>query len=212
MRKAFEPLALVRSPIISTLASCLNGTAWYSDDTPGSGRGRRGTGAVSATASASCRMCSPVVPQHPPTSPTPNSRMKPVSASTSASGPSGYTAPSGPSSGRPAFGITDSGTRACLASCRRCSLISAGPVAQLSPMTSMPSGSSAASAAPTSVPSSIVPVVSTVIEARIGTCRPSAAIARFAPMIDAFVCRMSWVVSTITASAPPASSPRTSSW
>ena len=45
---------------------------------------------------------------------------------------------------------------------RRCSLISAGPVAQLRPIRSMPSGSSAVSAAPISEPSSIVPVVSTV--------------------------------------------------
>ena len=37
-----------------------------------------------------------------------------------------------------------------------------GPVAQLSPMKSMPSGSRAVSAAPISVPSSMVPVVSTV--------------------------------------------------
>ena len=45
---------------------------------------------------------------------------------------------------------------------RKCSLISAGPVAQFKPIKSIPSGSSAFKAAPISDPMSIVPVVSTV--------------------------------------------------
>ena len=121
---------------------------------------------------------------------------------------SGYSAPCLPSTGSPAFGITDSGIRACLASVRRCSLISAGPVAQLSPMRSTPSGSSAVSAAPISLPSSIVPVVSTVTWATIGMRRPSARIASWSPSTAALACRRSWHVSTTSASLPPAISPR----
>jgi hypothetical protein len=60
------------------------------------------------------------------------------------------------------LGITESGTLACSDSTRRCSLISAGPVAQFIPIRSMPSGSSAVSAAPISEPTSMVPVCSTV--------------------------------------------------
>jgi hypothetical protein len=112
---------------------------------------------------------------------------------------SGYSAPRGPSRGSPAFGITDSGTRACLASVRRCSLISAGPVAQLSPIRSTPSGSIAVSAAPISLPSSIVPVVSTVTWVITGTRRPSASIARRRPNTAALTCSRSWQVSTTSA-------------
>ena len=52
--------------------------------------------------------------------------------------------------------------RLCWERWRRCSLISAGPVAQLMPMTSSCSGSMAASAAPISVPGSMRPVSSMV--------------------------------------------------
>ena len=131
-------------------------------------------------------MCSGVVPQHPPTSDNPNSLTNPASASASSSGRSGYTAPSGPSTGRPALGITDTGSLEWRDRYRRCSLISAGPVAQFSPMTSTPSGSIAVSAAPISLPSSIVPVVSTVTWVMIGMCRPARAIARRAPSTAAF--------------------------
>ena len=74
--------------------------------------------------------------------------------------------------GSPALGITDTGSVRCLDRCRRCSLISAGPVAQLRPIMSIPSGSSAVSAAPISLPSSMVPVVSTVTWVMIGIRRP----------------------------------------
>ena len=98
--------------------------------------------------------------------------------------------------------------RACLASVRRCSLISAGPVAQFRPMRSTPSGSIAVSAAPISLPSSIVPVVSTVTWVMIGTRRPSARIAALRPSTAALTCSRSWQVSTTSASLPPAISPR----
>ena len=163
-----EPLAFVRSPIISTEASWANGVAVYSEDTDGSKVTLRSARRMSATASATLRMCSGVVPQQPPTSESPNSLTNPDSASASSSGVSGYSAPLAPSTGSPAFGITDTGMRAWRDRWRRCSLISAGPVAQFRPIMSMPSGSTAVSAAPISLPSSIVPVVSTVTWAMTG--------------------------------------------
>ncbi len=51
-----------------------------------------------------------------------------------------------PSTGRPALGMHITGMWANLERCRRCSLIRSGPVAQLRPIMSMPSGSSVVSA------------------------------------------------------------------
>ena len=73
-----EPLAFVRSPIIRMLASCWNGTAVYSEATPGSCTGLALGLVDQTTASATCRMCSGVVPQQPPTRPSPNSVTKPL--------------------------------------------------------------------------------------------------------------------------------------
>jgi len=67
----------------------------------------------------------------------------------------------------------------------------AGPVAQFSPMTSRPSGSSAARAAPISLPSSMAPVVSMVTEAISTTCAPAADIARLVPITAALACSRS---------------------
>ena len=156
-------------------------------------------------------MCSGVVPQQPPTKLSPNSPTKPDRASASSSGVSGYSAPFLPSTGRPAFGITETGIVECRDRCRRCSLISAGPVAQFRPIMSMPSGSSAVSAAPISDPSSIVPVVSTVTCTMIGIRRSSSSIAMWQPRTAALDCRMSWQVSMRKASAPPSSMPRAAS-
>ena len=91
---------------------------------------------------------------------------------------------------------------------RRCSLISDGPVAQLRPMTSGCSGSTAASAAPISVPGSMRPVSSIVTWPWIGTSRPAAAMARRQPITAAFrPSRSNWV-SMRSRSTPPSSSPR----
>ena len=73
----------------------------------------------------------------------------------------------------------------------------------------MPSGSRAVSAAPISLPSSMVPVVSTVTWHISGASEPADFSARLAPMIAALACRRSWAVSTRTACTPPASIPRT---
>ncbi len=77
---------------------------------------------------------------------------------------------------------------------------------------SMPSGSSAVSAAPISEPSSMVPVVSKAIDTSSGTWTPVASMARRAPTTAALVCSRSWVVSTIRASAPPPSRPSALAW
>ena len=87
---------------------------------------------TSATACATCRMCSGVVPQQPPTNSRPNPPTKPLRASASSSGVGGYSSTVGAQHGQPAFGITDTGT-GMLDRYRRCSLISAGPVAQFRP-------------------------------------------------------------------------------
>lgn len=137
--------------------------------------------------------------------------MKPASASANSSGSNGYSAPLAPSTGNPALGITDTGMRACRDRWRRCSLISAGPVAQFKPIMSTPSGSTAVNAAPISLPSSMVPVVSTVTWANTGMCRPARVIARRDPNTAAFSCSRSWQVSTRMASAPPSSMPSAAS-
>ena len=72
----------------------------------------------------------------------------------------------------------DSGIIALSQSWRSGSYISTGPVAQLRPMTSMPSGLSAVIAAPISVPGSIRPVSSMVTCAWMGTIRPWRTMAR----------------------------------
>ena len=76
----------------------------------------------------------------------------------------------------------------------------------------MPSGSSAVKAAPISVPSSIVPVVSTVTWHINGASDPASVKARRAPITAALACSRSWVVSTRIACTPPASIPRTWVW
>lgn len=58
----------------------------------------------------------------------------------------------------------------------------------------------------------MVPVVSKAIETSSGTRTPVASIARCAPSTEDFVCSRSWVVSTISASAPPASRPSALAW
>jgi hypothetical protein len=92
--------------------------------------------------------------------------------------------------------------------CRRCSCISEGPVAQLRPKTSGLSAPRATSAAPISVPSSIVPVCSIVTWSWIGTVRPTAAIARRAPMTAALAASRSKWVSVMSRSTPPSIRPR----
>ena len=75
--------------------------------------------------------------------------------------------------GRPAFGSTDTRRDEFSPRKRTCSCIRSGPVAQLKPMTSTSSASSAGRAAAISVPMSMVPVVSIVTCVMIGTSRPA---------------------------------------
>ncbi len=77
------------------------------------------------------------------------------------------------------------GTRLADERWRSASLISTGPVAQLRPTTSTCMASSTVSAAPISVPGSMRPVSSIVTWVCSGTCRPSATMARRAPLTAA---------------------------
>ena len=85
-------------------------------------------------------------------------------------------------------------------------------MAQFSPIMSMPSGSSAVSAAPISLPSSIAPVVSIVTCAMTSASGASSATARLAPTMAALACSRSWQVSMISASAPPRNRPSALAW
>ena len=73
----------------------------------------------------------------------------------------------------------------------RCSLISAGPVAQFMPMRSTSKAASELSAAPISEPSNIVPVVSTVTWAINTMSRSHFSRAARAPLTAALACRRS---------------------
>ena len=91
---------------------------------------------------------------------------------------------------------------------RIASRMSSGPVEQLRPIASTSSASSVASAELMSVPSSILPPCgSSEMLHWIGIARPESAHARRTPNTAALSSRMSWVVSMITRSTPPASSP-----
>ncbi len=206
-RNALDPLALVRSPIARNDASWCRSVCEYRLATPFSRTGWRSTTGRARTASTTRRRCSGVVPQHPPTSPRPNSPTNCVCAAASSSGVSGYVAPFGPSTGRPALGMHVTGISACRDRWRRCSLISAGPVAQLRPIASTSSACSVVSAAPISEPMSMVPVVSTVTCTITGTSRPTSRIALRDPVTAAFAWSRSWLVSTRIASTPPSSRP-----
>ncbi len=203
-----EPWLLTRSPTSVGRGSCTRAVAAIMPlSRAGRGAGRVG-GTTPATRSASTAMCSGVVPQQPPTMPTPKRSTNSPSVCASSAGDSGKTvSPSGPWIGSPAFGMQWTGIGACSPRKRIASRMSPGPVEQFRPMTSTRSASSVVSAASTSVPSSIVPLAgSSETETWIGTVRPAAAIARRAPKIAAFASRMSCTVSMISRSTPPSSS------
>ncbi len=105
--------------------------------------------------------------------------------------------------GKPALGRQVTGMPAWPVRWRSGSNISAGPVAQLSPMRSTSIASRAQRAAPISVPGSMVPVSSIVTWVWMGTERPSAAMARRAPLMAALAWSRSNTVSTTIRSTPP---------
>ncbi len=85
--------------------------------------------------------------------------------------------------------------------------MSSGPVEQLSPITSTFNASSVVSTAEMSVPSSILPPFgSSETETWIGTLLPVSSKAARAPRIAALASRMSWTVSIMIRSTPPATS------
>ena len=203
-----DPWLLTRSPISVGRGSCASGVAAIIPLTRGARGAGRGGGTTPATRVASTAMCSGVVPQHPPTMPTPKRSANSPSVSASSAGDSGNTvSPSEPWMGRPAFGMQCTGIGACSPRKRIASRMSPGPVEQFRPTTSTRSASSVVSAASTSVPSSMVPLAgSSETDTWIGTARPAVAIARRAPNTAALASRMSWTVSMIRRSTPPSSS------
>jgi hypothetical protein len=100
-------------PTMSTPASCRNGTAEYSDAAAGSTSGVRVT--TSRPADALDDLAQVLGRRAAAAADEPDAvrRANSSSASASSTGCSGYSAPCLPSCGRPAFGMTDSGTVAC---------------------------------------------------------------------------------------------------
>ncbi len=91
---------------------------------------------------------------------------------------------------------------------RIASRMSSGPVEQLSPIPSTSSASSVASTALMSVPSSILPPCGSSETLHwIGTAPPCCLNAARTPKIAALTSSMSWAVSMMIRSTPPASSP-----
>jgi hypothetical protein len=91
-----------------------------------------------STTSASFAMCAGIVPQHPPTMPTPSCSMYFSIAAAKGSGASGYSVRPSTSTGSPALGMTDTRRPGDAAPQWRpsqwtCSAISVGPVAQFMP-------------------------------------------------------------------------------
>ena len=105
------------------------------------------------------------------------------------------------------MGRTEIGPGQVSASVARCSAISCGPVAQLRPMIGTSSAATIAAAAAMSVPTSRVPVVSTVTWTISGSDTPASRIACRAPLTAALACSGSWQVSHKITSAPPAIRP-----
>ena len=140
---------------------------------------------------ATAARCSGVVPQQPPISETPYCSTNPANEVANSAGDNGYKAPFGPRIGKPALGMQDIPSSELLLKVRRCSLISAGPVAQFKPIRSIPSGASAFKAALISEPSNMVPVVSTVTCAIKTISRSDLSITERAPFTAALACNRS---------------------
>ncbi len=85
-------------------------------------------------------------------------------------------------------------------------VIPSGPVAQFSPIEKTGNGSMAARAAATSVPTSIVPVLSIVRETITGTSRFIRSSVSKQATSAILICSRSWHVSTISRSAPASTS------
>ena len=183
-----EPLALVRSPMTRYEASWSNVVVRRRGDaTPGSSSGPStgGTARVAflprpfpslskraqpLDAAAGARASSRSIRRRGPHRTRPRTAGAPSRARPGLSGKCAPFAPEHREARRSA--CTRPARWRAWTRCRRCSLISVGPVAQLRPIASTPSGSIAVSAAPISDPMSMVPVVSTVTWTKIGSRMP----------------------------------------
>ena len=106
-----EPCELTRSPTRVGRGSWTRSVAVIIELTSGGGSVGRSPSLWSLTRSAIARMWSGVVPQQPPTMPTPWRSTNSPSTFEICSGVSGkIVSPSGPCSGRPAFGMQWTGS------------------------------------------------------------------------------------------------------
>ena len=97
---------MTRSPTSVGRGSCTSGAAVIIDASRGEAASGRSTGSRPPTRSTIAAMCSGVVPQQPPTIPTPKRSTNSCSTFASGSGFSGkIVSPSGPWWGMPAFGM-----------------------------------------------------------------------------------------------------------
>ena len=149
------------------------------------------------------------MPQQPPTMFTPKSWTNRVSHSVSSRGVSGKTARPLTVSGKPALGRQLIRRRQCLLRAWTWPTMSAGPRAQLMPMTSISENvSSVAMAVAMSLPASMVPFSRIVTWTMSGSRTPNSRIASRAQMTTHFAWRMSKQVSIRMASTPPSIIPR----
>ncbi len=204
-----DPVTLVRSPTFTKLVSGPMVSGSIPERRQRGGRCTRARGATPRTASAMARMVSGVVPQQPPTMFTSplvaNSRI----TAAMLSGVSSYPPKT---LGRPAFGCALTGTGAIRARswtyCRSC----LAPRAQLSPTLSGRAWLTAFQKASTVWPDSVRPLASVIVpEIITGTRCPERSNWRSIAKIAALALRVSKIVSTISRSAPPSSSPAAAS-
>ena len=147
----FFPVGLIRSPITMNLPSSRISTCIRSEASIRLFFVRGICTGMEPTACFNARICSGVVPQHPPIIAAPASTsFAPTDANSS--GVVRYTVTPSQSSGIPAFGFARSGIVAYSAICCTGSIIASGPVEQFSPTASAPRLCSTITAVAGSVP------------------------------------------------------------
>ena len=206
-----EPLALVRSPTMSTEVSCRNGTGAYSELTPGSGRGwrsrRRDRSGIASRPASRCARGWCRSSRRPARSPY--SRTNAASASASSSGVSGYTAPFGPELRQP--GVRHHRQRDARVLGQRAQVLAhlGGPGGAVQPdevdAQRLQRGQRGADLAAEQHRAGGLHRRPARRSGRGGPRRPSPGAT---PRIAALACSRSWQVSTTSASLPPAISPR----
>ena len=187
------PVGLIRSPISSGRAP--NSAVFvYEETTVRAGTLRAGTG-LPRSASAMRRMCAGVVPQQPPSSATPSPAKRSAQPQNS-SGPTGYVVSPFTATGRPAFGVTQTGRRVAASRRGTKSAICSGPRLQFMPTASAPRLSASVTAA-----SMLPPVRSLPVESKVYVTTTGRSQFSFAASSAALTSYVSLIVSISTRSA-----------